>query len=82
MTDSDRVRDHAFKTYIEPARKQGRRSATVVAGDVARSLKLMNRLPLVCGALGTKKFQEERSITLAKRDGPSNSTTTSFSYLV
>jgi hypothetical protein len=42
----------------------------------------MNRLPLVCGALGTLKFQRERSITLDQRDGPSNSTTTSFTFKI
>jgi hypothetical protein len=80
MNDSDRVREHAFKTYIEPARRAGRKTETVVAGDVARALKLMNRLPLVCGALGTLKFQKAHGITLESRSGPSNSTTTSFTY--
>jgi hypothetical protein len=82
MNDSDRVRERAFKTYIEPARQQGKKTATIVAGDVAKALKLMQRLPLVCGALGTLKFQRERSVTLHKRDGPSNSTTTSFTFNV
>ena len=80
MSDSDRVREHAFKTYIEPARQAGRTKETVVAGDVAKALKLMNRLPLVCGALGTLKFQRAYGITLESRSGPSNSTTTSFTY--
>jgi hypothetical protein len=82
MNNSDRVRDHAFKTFIEPARRLGRTHATIVAGDVAKALKLMNRLPLVCAALGTLKFQRERSITLEQRDGPSNSTTTSFKFKI
>ena len=82
MTDSDRVREHAFKTYIEPARQQGKSTANIVAGDVAKALRLMQRVPLVCGALGTLKFQRERSIVLDKRDGPSNSTTTSFTFKV
>ena len=64
MTDSDRVRE----------------SESVVAGDVAKALKLVDRLPLVCGALGTLKFQEAYGITLQSRLGPSNSTTTSFTY--
>ena len=82
MNNSDRVREHAFKTYIEPARQSGKKTATVVSGHVAKALKLMQRLPLVCGALGTKKFENAYGITLESRSGPSNSTTTSFTFKV
>jgi hypothetical protein len=82
MTDSDNVRTYALSTYIYPARQQGKAQVTIVAGDVARALGLSKRLPLVCGALGTKKFRTECNLRLLSRTGPGQGATTTFTVSV
>ena len=84
MTKADQVRDYVLQTYILPARKRSPApvAVTVVAGDVARALKMSNRMPLVCGALGTEKFQKENRIHLVKRTGPGQGPTATFVFAV
>ena len=84
MTKSDQVRDYVLKNYIAHARARSQTpvAVIVVAGDVAKALKLSNRLPLVCGALGALKFQKAHSIRLVKRSGPGQGATATFVFAV
>lgn len=79
---SDRVRDFVRTRYIEPARRAGRSEVTVNAGKVHRDLGFINRVPLVCQALGSDRFAKEAKVTLARREGPPSgmSTTVDFVY--
>ena len=52
----------------------------VRAGDVARDLRLRNRVPAVCSALGSKLLLEQARVCLVERRGPRQSTTTEFHY--
>ena len=68
-TISDRVRQYVFDTYVVPARQQHFESVTVRAGDVAKALSLRTRMPLVCEAICSLKFQEQFGIKLLERTG-------------
>ncbi len=77
---ADRIRRHVSDRYIDPARRDGRNTVIVRAGDVARDLHLGNRVPAVCSALGSKLLLEQAGLRLVERRGPRQSTTTEFRY--
>lgn len=80
MKLSDRIREHALRCHVEPARKAGSARLTIRAGDVCRELGLRNRTPAVCSALRTRQFLERAGLELLERKGPPQSTTTRFHY--
>lgn len=51
-------------------------------GEVHRALALNNRVPLVCAALGSKKFLTEHGLRIVSKTGPPSgqSTTVTFTY--
>lgn len=55
---------------------------SINVGEVHRELGLSNRVPLVCAALGSKKFLTEHGLRLISKTGPSSgqSTTVTFTY--
>lgn len=75
---ADRIRRHVGAQYIDAARRDGRNTVTIRAGDVARDLRLRNRVPAVCSALGSKLLLEQAGLRLVERRGPRQSTTTEF----
>ena len=77
---SDRVREHVKRKYIEPAKKEGKKSLSIRAGDIHNQLGFLRRIPVVCSALRSRKFQKNCGIELTYIDGPNNSTTTTFTY--
>ena len=77
---SDRVRDHVKKNYIDPAKKDGKNSLSIRAGDIHKELGLSRRIPVVCSALRSRKLQKKCDIELTYVGGPNNSTTTTFAY--
>ncbi len=77
---SDRVREHVKKKYIDPARKDGKKSLSIRAGDIHRELGFTRRIPVVCSALRSRKLQQICDIELTYVGGPNNSTTTTFAY--
>ena len=50
MARSDEIREHISRK-IEHSRALGEESLTLVSGDIAREMKLKNRMPMVCGAM-------------------------------
>jgi 5-methylcytosine-specific restriction enzyme B len=78
MNLSDTVRSHVLKNYITPARQHGQPIVSVRAGDVHKALGFPERSALVCGALGSLKFQEECNVALKERKGPGVGMTTTF----
>jgi len=56
---ADQVREHARQEYIEPARRRGDSIVRIVAGDVQKAARLVNRTALVCQALKSHKFLKE-----------------------
>jgi hypothetical protein len=80
MPPSDRVREHVKKKYVNPAKKAGKKSLSIRAGDIHRELGFLRRIPVVCSALRSRKFQKKCNIELAYVDGTNNTTTTTFTY--
>ncbi len=79
---ADRIRMHTRLHYIEPARRAGKLTVAVRAGDVARDWGLNNRVPSICSALESKLFLEQSGLQLLERRGPHRSTTTEFHYAI
>lgn len=79
---SDEVRQYTKKQYIDPAREIGESYVSIRAGNVHKELGFSQRLPLVCGALRSRKFLELCEIELVETEGPDNSTTTTFKYII
>ena len=77
---SDRVREHVKRKYIDPAKKAGKKSLSIRAGDIHRELGLSRHIPVVCSALRSRKFQKNCDIKLAYVEGHNNTTTTKFTY--
>jgi 5-methylcytosine-specific restriction protein B len=80
VTQSDNVRKYAYDNYIRPAQERGERVVRIRAGDVHTALKLKNRLPLICTALGAMKFRREYGLVLRSVEGPGESTTTTYVF--
>ena len=82
-TLADSIRSHVLDHYIDPARRRGEETITIVAKTVLRDLQLRgDRAPSVCRALDAKKFCKEHNLELIRVDGPEakSSTTTAFTY--
>src|SRR5271170_4349159 len=82
ISDSDLVRRHASDEYISAARRRGDKTISIHVGTVHKTLALNNRIPLVCAALGSKKFLTENHLRLISKTGPPSgqSTTVIFTY--
>ncbi|MGD2186740.1 MAG: hypothetical protein PVI71_11465 [Desulfobacterales bacterium] len=80
MHPSDRVREHVKRKYVDPAKKAGKKSLSIRAGDIHRELGFLRRIPVVCSALRSQKFQKKCNIKLAYIDGHNNTTTAKFTY--
>ncbi|MGP8250973.1 MAG: hypothetical protein ACLQHF_03000 [Terracidiphilus sp.] len=83
MNASDQVRAYVRTHYITPARKAGLKTVKVRAGEVHKALKWdLKRVPQVCAALATRKFQHSANVVLIDRKGPPSgqSTTVEFTY--
>jgi hypothetical protein len=80
--DSDAVRRHAYEKYISAARRRREKTVSINVGEVHRALALNNRVPLVCAALGSKKFLIEHGLRIVSKTGPPSgqSTTVTFTY--
>lgn len=77
---SDRVRQHAVNSHLSPARHRRERTVSINVGDVHRALKLGNRVPLVCTALESQKFQRENHLHLISKTGPPSGQSTTVTY--
>ncbi len=82
MIQADRIRQHALTRHVEPARRAGQDTVTITAGDASREMGLDNRVPAVCSALGSQKFQDCAGVQLLERRGPWQSTTTEFIFAI
>src|SRR5216684_9128554 len=80
--DSDAIRRHAYEKYVSAARRRKEKTVAINVGEVHRALTLNNRVPLVCAALGSKKFLTEHGLRLLSKTGPPSgqSTTVTFTY--
>ena len=82
MTLADRIREHGFGHYVNPARVAGEREVEVRAGDVHDDMGLSNRVPAVCDALGTEIFLDTARLRLLARMGPGQGMNAMFRYAI
>jgi hypothetical protein len=79
-SDSDLVRQHASDVYLSVARRRGDPTFSINVGAVHRALALNNRVPLVCAALGSRKFLTENHLRLISKTGPPSGQSTTVTY--
>jgi len=81
-TPSDETRIYCRDHYIIPARSRNQKEVTIRSGDVHRELNFTNRLPLVCAALGSIKFENMARAKRKSIDGPTNGANTNFTFRI
>jgi hypothetical protein len=69
-----------FKEFIEPARKQSKKAAVIRAGDIHKKMGLSDRMPAVCAALGSEKFEKQYNIKRIKLEGPIHGANALFTF--
>lgn len=79
-SDSDLIRQHASQVYLAAARRRGEGKFSINVGTVHKALALSNRVPLVCAALGSKKFLTENHLRLVSKTGPPSGQSTTVTY--
>src|ERR1019366_5861572 len=77
--DSDAVRRHAYEKYIASARRRREKTGGIKGGERHRASALNNRVPLVCAALGSKKFLTEHGLRILSKTGPPSGESTTVS---
>ena len=77
---ADEIRAYAIERYVRPWRGSSEKRLAIRAGDVVRGMGLHNATPNVCSSLASRKFQHDAGLVLVRREGPRQSTTTTFHY--
>jgi hypothetical protein len=80
MSHADDVRKYCLDNLVEPARRRGEKELTVRAGDVHTAMGYKNRMPLVCAALGAKKFEASAGVERVSLTGPTNGANAMFTF--
>ncbi len=80
MNLADKLRSFAYQAYIQPALASGRAQIAIRAGDVHADMGLQNRMPAVCGALGSKIFENQFGLELLRRTGPPQGANSTFCF--
>jgi hypothetical protein len=80
MSQANRIRQFTVDRYIAPAVAAGRDEITIRAGDVHSEMGLLNAMPAVCSALGSRKFDEYANITRIALVGPANGANVYFTF--
>jgi len=79
MTSSAKqIRAYVNEAFIEPARRAGLSETSVTAGDIHKDLRLLNRMPAVCSAIDSKKFQDQFGVAVRQRTGPRQGSTATW----
>jgi hypothetical protein len=78
---SDAIRRHAYEKYVLHAQRRKEKLISINVGDVHREMGLSNRVPLVCAALGSKKFLTEHGLRIVSKTGPPSGQSTTVTFL-
>jgi len=78
---SDSIRRHAYEKYVLQAQRRKEKIISINVGDVHREMGLSNRVPLVCAALGSKKFLREHGLRIVSKTGPPSGQSTTVTFL-
>jgi hypothetical protein len=81
MNLSETVLQYVRANYVHPARKHGQAIVEVKAGDIHSGLRWSRRVPLVCSALSSQKFQNAAGVKLiGTKDAPPSGLSTRTIY--
>lgn len=79
---ADEVRQHCIESIVELARRAGKKEVEIRAGDIHNAMDYQSRMPLVCSALGAKKFEKTAGIERLSITGPSNGANAVFRFKI
>ena len=84
MYQADAIRKHVYEKHIKLAKDRGEKSVSVLAGDIAIEMDLLERVPNICQALRGEKLAKMYNVGISvKSSAPSGqSTTTIFTYTI
>lgn len=82
MTLADQIRNYASIQYVQPARNKGKKQIEIRSGDIHDGLKLSNRYPSVCGALGSNIFIQQNNLEQINIRPPLNGANTIFVFKI
>jgi hypothetical protein len=81
MNLSEVVLQFARANYFYPARTSGQKIVEVKAGEIHSGLRWSRRVPLVCSALSSRKFQNAAGVKLiGTKDAPPSGLSTRTIY--
>jgi hypothetical protein len=81
MNLSETVLQFVRANYVHPARTSGLTTVEVKAGDIHSALRWSRRVPLVCSALSSQKFQNAVGVRLIEtKDAPPSGLSTRTIY--
>jgi 5-methylcytosine-specific restriction protein B len=81
-SQSDEVRKFVKQHFVIPARAARQDRVTLTAGEVAKGLKLQDRMPMICNALDAKKFEEFARVKVIRREGPRQGSTAKWTLKI
>lgn len=81
-TYADQVRSYCKRKIVDPARNRGERQIVIRAGDIHSAMGYRSRMPLVCSALGAKKFEEVAGVERIDLSGPTNGANAVFTFKI
>ncbi len=81
ISSSDAIRRYAYEKYVSQACRRKEKIISINVGEVHREMGLSNRVPLVCAALGSKKFLTEHGLRIVSKTGPPSGQSTTVTYL-
>ena len=67
---ADKIRKYCNETRIIPARARGEKTVKIRAGDLRNEMSLQGKMPSICGALQTLKFENYANVKKIAIDGP------------
>jgi 5-methylcytosine-specific restriction protein B len=79
-SQADRIRQYVLAHYIEPARRRGDSSVTVIVGPLNNEMGLHMAWPNICQALEGRKFLELAKVPAPVAQGPKQSTTRKLTF--
>jgi len=82
MSFADDIRNYCIEHYINPARMGNISNITIRAGDIHNEMNYKDRMPNICSALGSLKFEKEANVERLNITGPSNGANTLFHYRI
>ena len=82
MKNADAIREHVLRHHIQPARTAGNTVISFTAGQIHSEMHLKDRLPAVCSAIGSRRFEHDCCVKVRPVPIPLNSSSTEFTIEV